>query len=158
MLICYIVWIMHIVKNYLFKTTYFMCPQATLINMLQCFEFHQNHIHSLKSHPHRLSENNERSQLLYYLCSVQVFMYMFWNMEGDMWYILKTMACVCVCRVRKWRHSIILHTTTIPKSQEHVHLQSHKQVYRWKKKNLHCIKWYLFSLTLLYLYIFKQYD
>ncbi|XP_018919230.1 meiosis initiator protein-like [Cyprinus carpio] len=28
--------------------------------MLQCFEFHQSHIHSLKSHPHRLSENNER--------------------------------------------------------------------------------------------------
>uniref|UniRef100_A0A8C2FZJ8 Si:ch211-191j22.7 n=1 Tax=Cyprinus carpio TaxID=7962 RepID=A0A8C2FZJ8_CYPCA len=28
--------------------------------MLQCFEFHQSHIHSLKSHPHSLSENNER--------------------------------------------------------------------------------------------------
>ncbi|XP_052393928.1 uncharacterized protein LOC127942289 [Carassius gibelio] len=28
--------------------------------MLQCFKFHQSHIHSLKSHPHRLSENHER--------------------------------------------------------------------------------------------------
>uniref|UniRef100_A0A8C2B160 Si:ch211-191j22.7 n=1 Tax=Cyprinus carpio TaxID=7962 RepID=A0A8C2B160_CYPCA len=28
--------------------------------MLQCFEFHESHIHSLKSRPHRLSENNER--------------------------------------------------------------------------------------------------
>ncbi|KTG33647.1 hypothetical protein cypCar_00001486, partial [Cyprinus carpio] len=34
--------------------------QDTLINMLQCFEFHESHIHSLKSRPHRLSENNER--------------------------------------------------------------------------------------------------
>lgn len=52
-----------------------LCPQETLINMLQCFDFHQSHIHSLKSHvpPHCLPKNNEKSKLLYYLCSIQGF-------------------------------------------------------------------------------------
>lgn len=44
-----------------------LCPQETLINMLQCFDFHQSHIHSLKSHvpPHCLPKSNEKSKLLY---------------------------------------------------------------------------------------------
>ncbi|XP_067231751.1 meiosis initiator protein-like [Chanodichthys erythropterus] len=52
-----------------------LCPQETLINMLQCFDFHQSHIHSLKSHvpPHCIPKSNEKSKFLYYLCSIPGF-------------------------------------------------------------------------------------
>lgn len=74
-----------------------LCPQETLINMLQCFDFNQSHIHSLKSHvpPHCLPKNNEKSKLLYYLCSIQG-LYAFVLKDGRVHVIQTNVHGLCV--------------------------------------------------------------